>query len=255
MRKIIVAGNWKMNHCYTEATSFVNNLLPELAEVNKANIELMIAPSFLFIEKLKILADESSLKIGCQDVSSQSEGAYTGEVSAQMLSSVNCDFAIIGHSERRSYHNESNGLIKEKLIRLFEYDIRPIVCLGESLEERDKGITDQVIINQLEGCFTGIDLTKHPEVIIAYEPVWAIGTGKTATPEMAEEVHSLIRKWLTSEYNQKCAEAIHILYGGSMKASNIKDLVSQPNIDGGLIGGASLKVDSYLEMIKIASKL
>lgn len=255
MRKIIVAGNWKMNHCYNEATSFVKELLPQLAGINEAKIEIMIAPSFLFIDQLKKLAQDSTLLIGSQDVSSQAQGAFTGEVSAQMLASINCDFAIIGHSERREYHNESNELIKEKLNKLFEHKIRPIVCIGETDKEREAGITEQVILKQLAGCFANMDLSGHQDVIIAYEPVWAIGTGKTATPEMAEEVHAMIRSWLTSEYGSETAEAIHILYGGSMKANNIESLVSQPNIDGGLIGGASLKVDSYLEMIKIAHKI
>ncbi len=255
MRKIIVAGNWKMNHNYDEATGFVQELLPHLKSVESNNVEMMIAPSFLFVEKLKALAQESHLQIGAQDVSSQEKGAYTGEVSAEMLASIKSDFAIIGHSERREYHQESNELIKEKMIKLFNYNIRPIVCIGETLEQREQGITKAVILSQLKGCFSGIELAKHLEVVIAYEPVWAIGTGKTATPEMAEEVHAMIREWLTSEYGKDCSQAIHILYGGSMKPDNIEALVNQPNIDGGLIGGASLKVSSYLEMIKIASKL
>lgn len=255
MRKIIVAGNWKMNHSYDQATGFVKELLP-LLKVREANrVEMMIAPAFLFVEKLKDLANASELMIGAQDVSSQEKGAYTGEVSAEMLASIKSDFAIIGHSERREYHKESNELIKEKMIKLFEYKIRPIVCIGETLEQREEGITKDVILSQLKGCFTEIELAKHLEVVIAYEPVWAIGTGKTATPEMAEEVHSMIRAWISSEYGTETAEAIHILYGGSMKPENIESLVSQPNIDGGLIGGAALKVDSYLKMVEIASKL
>ncbi len=255
MRKIIVAGNWKMNHCYNEARAFVNELLPKLSTIDTSKLEMLIAPSFLFVENMKEMTKDSSLQIGSQDVSSQDKGAFTGEVSAQMLSSINCDFSIIGHSERRQYHQESDALIREKLLKLFEYKIRPIVCLGESLEEREQGITQKVILQQLKGCFKEVDLVEHPEVIIAYEPIWAIGTGKTATPEMAEEVHSMIREWLTSEYGKTCAQAIHILYGGSMNPGNIQALVSQTNIDGGLIGGASLKVSSYFEMIEIANKL
>jgi len=255
MRKIIVAGNWKMNHNYDQATGFVQELLPQLEVGQNNRVEMMIAPSFLFVERLLTLTKNTKLMIGCQDISSEEKGAFTGEVSAGMLASIKGDFAIIGHSERREYHHESNELIKKKLNKLLEYKIRPIVCIGETLEQREEGITKDVILSQLDGCFTGIDLNQHHEVIIAYEPVWAIGTGKTATPEMAEEVHSMIRAWLTSHYSRTTAEAIHILYGGSMKPANIKSLVSQPNIDGGLIGGAALKVDSYLEMIKIVSKL
>ncbi len=255
MRKIIVAGNWKMNHNYEQATKFVKDLLPQLKEVKSDRVEIMIAPTFVFVQNLIELAEGSQLQIGAQDVSSHEIGAFTGEVSAEMLASIKADFAIIGHSERREYHKESNELIKEKLVKLLEYKIRPIVCIGETLKEREDGITKDIILSQLKGSFAGIDLAANPQVIIAYEPVWAIGTGKTATPEMAEEVHAMIREWLNSEYGAKCAVAIHILYGGSMKPDNIEALVSQPNIDGGLIGGASLKVDSYLEMIKIASKI
>lgn len=255
MRKIIVAGNWKMNHNYDQATAFVEDLLVQLKDQVSDKVEIMIAPTFLFVEKLKDLAKVSQLLIGAQDVSSQDKGAYTGEVSAEMLASIKTDFAIIGHSERRDYHNESNELIKEKLVKLLDYKIRPIVCIGETLEQREQGITKDVILSQLQGCFANIDLASNPQVVIAYEPVWAIGTGKTATPDMAEEVHAMIRDWLSSEYGAECAEAIHILYGGSMKPDNIEALVSQPNIDGGLIGGASLKVSSYLEMIKKANKI
>ncbi|MBI9031918.1 triose-phosphate isomerase [bacterium] len=255
MRKIIVAGNWKMNHNYDQAKGFVEDLLPQLKEVKSDRVEIMIAPTFVFVQNLIELAEGSQLQIGAQDVSSHEIGAFTGEVSAQMLASINANFVIIGHSERREYHHESDRLIKEKLIKLLDHKIRPIVCIGETLDQREDAITQDVILTQLKGCFAGIDLADNPQVVIAYEPVWAIGTGKTATPEMAEEVHAMIRDWLTSEYGSETAEAIHILYGGSMKADNIEALVSQPNIDGGLIGGASLKVVSYLEMIKIASKI
>ncbi|MFA7058098.1 MAG: triose-phosphate isomerase [Candidatus Cloacimonadales bacterium] len=255
MRKIIVAGNWKMNHNLAEATKFVQDVLPEIKKIKANNVEMFIAPSFLFIEKLKELATSSQLKIGSQDVSSQEKGAYTGEVSAEMLTSIKCDFAIIGHSERRSYHHESNELIRTKLNILFAHKLRPIVCIGETLEQREAGITKDVILTQLKGCFADIDLNSHLDVVIAYEPVWAIGTGKTATPEMAEEVHALIRNWLAETYNTKTAEAIHILYGGSVSPKNIAELLAQKNIDGGLIGGAALKADSYLEMIKIAGEL
>lgn len=255
MRKIIVAGNWKMNHNYDQARGFVKELLPQLALVETKRVEMMIAPSFIFVEKLKDLATGTALQVGAQDVSSEEKGAFTGEVSAEMLLSIKSDFAIIGHSERREYHHESNELIKSKLIKLLEHKLRPIVCIGETLEQREEGITKKVILEQLQGCFAGIELAQHHEVIIAYEPVWAIGTGKTATPEMAEEVHAMIRAWLSSEYGTATAEAIHILYGGSMKPDNIEALVNQPNIDGGLIGGASLQVDSYLKMVKIVSKL
>lgn len=255
MRKIIVAGNWKMNHNLEQATKFVQDVLPQIKKIKSDKVEMLIAPSFLFIEKLKELAKSSNLKIGSQNVSAQEKGAYTGEVSAEMLTSINCDFVIIGHSERRIYHNESNELIRTKLNKLFEYKLRPIVCIGETLEQREKGITNEVILSQLKGCFADVDLSKHQDVVIAYEPVWAIGTGKTATPEMAEEVHAVIRKWLSDSYNNQTAEAIHILYGGSVSPKTIAELLAQPNIDGGLIGGAALKADSYLEMIKIAGEL
>ncbi|OQY37485.1 MAG: triose-phosphate isomerase [Candidatus Cloacimonetes bacterium 4572_65] len=254
MRNRIIAGNWKMNHNLEEAKSFISELTSSIADIKINGVELLIAPASLFLIPLKELSTNSVVKIGSQDVSSQEKGAFTGEISAGMLKSISSDFSIIGHSERRSYHKESDSLIREKLIKLYENDIRPIVCVGETLEQREAAITEEIVLTQLEGCFKDIDVPQHLDTVIAYEPVWAIGTGKTASPEQAEEVHALIRKWITDKYGVKCAQAICILYGGSVKPANIAELLSKENIDGGLIGGAALKVDSYLEMVKIANK-
>ncbi len=255
MRKIIVAGNWKMNHTYSEATTFVKSLLANVKNVDDSKVEMLIAPTSIYLTELLALSKSSNLLIGSQDVSSHNNGAFTGEISAEMLKSISVDFSIIGHSERRSYHNESNEMINTKLKKLIEQGIRPIVCIGETLEQREANVTKQVIIEQLKGCFIDIDLSNNHDIVIAYEPVWAIGTGKTASPEQAEEVHSIIRNWIKDSYSMETAEQIHILYGGSVKPANIAELLAQPNIDGGLIGGASLKVDSYTEMVIIAEKL
>ncbi len=255
MRKIIVAGNWKMNHTYSEATTFVKSLLANVKNVDDSKVEMLIAPTSIYLTELLALSKDSNLLIGSQDVSSHNNGAFTGEISAEMLKSISVDFSIIGHSERRSYHNESNEMINTKLKKLIEQGIRPIVCIGETLEQREANVTKQVIIEQLKGCFLDIDLSNNQAIVIAYEPVWAIGTGKTASPEQAEEVHSIIRNWIKDNYSMETAEQIHILYGGSVKPANIAELLAQPNIDGGLIGGASLKVDSYKEMVNIAEKL
>lgn len=254
MRKKIIAGNWKMNHNFNECVNFINEVKPSVVDNDPAKVEMLIAPSFVFIKTLKDMVNDSQIMIGSQDVSSHEKGAYTGEISVSMLNSIKCDFSIIGHSERRSYHHESNSLIREKLQKLIDNNIRPIVCIGETLEQREKGITNEIILQQLSGCFADIDLNNNTQIVIAYEPIWAIGTGKTATPEMAQEVHHNIRLWIEDNYNKETAEKIHILYGGSVKPANIEELLSQKDIDGGLIGGAALKSESYIEMVRIANK-
>lgn len=190
--------------------------------------------------------------MGAQDVSSHKNGAYTGEVSAAQLRSLGIRYCIIGHSERRQYHAETDALIREKLLRLQENEIIPILCIGETLAQREQGSTKQVILSQLEGCFDEIEMPAGAEAVIAYEPVWAIGTGKTATASQAQEVHALIRDWLTSRFGSQTAQNIHILYGGSVKPDNIRELLAQKDIDGGLIGGAALQLDSYLAMLASA---
>lgn len=252
MRKIIIAGNWKMNKDVSETEHFCRELASYLKEHDAERVLPLVAPVHTFLAQARNILRNLPAAIAAQDVSSHNEGAYTGEVSATQLSSLGITHCIIGHSERRQYHAETDALIREKLLRLRENGITPIVCIGETLEQREQGETEQVILKQLEGCFEQIDMPAGKETVIAYEPVWAIGTGKTASAEQAQEVHALIRAWLQNRYGLETAQNIHILYGGSVKPENLRGLLRQEDIDGGLIGGASLQVESFQAMIGIA---
>ncbi len=255
MRKIIIAGNWKMNKCLSETRQFVNTVVSALTRMEINRVVPIIAPAYPFLHEAIRERIGSELQIAAQDVSLNNDGAYTGEVSASMLASIGLHFCIIGHSERRQYHGETNEIVKAKMLKLFEHKFCPIVCIGETLEQRDANRTSEVIISQLNGCLNGIKLETGTEIIIAYEPVWAIGTGRTATPQQAQEVHALIRKWLGDNYPPAVAENMPILYGGSVKPDNLKELLGCPDIDGGLIGGASLKAEDFIAMVKIGSQI
>lgn len=251
MRKNYIAGNWKMNKTLVDTQDFAINLSNKLPELK--NTEIIICPPSLFVYEMAILTKDTAINVGAQDVSVHEKGAYTSEISAAMIKSTGAKYCIVGHSERRKYHNETDEIINQKLFVLLKNELTPILCIGESAEERENNLTDKVIIKQLSEGLKNIELSVP--FIIAYEPIWAIGTGNTATPEMAEEVHLLIRNWLKENYNEKISQTIPILYGGSVKPSNIEELLKQPNIDGGLIGGASLEVDSMREMIKISENI
>ncbi len=253
MKKKIIAGNWKMNKDFFAARDFFNQINEKIAQksLTKSTCILCVpTPYLLRASKSRIKPD---LLFGAQDVSAHTQGAFTGEIAADMLASCEVDCCIVGHSERRKYHNESNQILNEKLFRLQENNITPIYCIGESLQERENGDTQKVLQTQLEEGLRGIDLAK--EFIIAYEPIWAIGTGKAATAETAQEAHGFIRQWLSQKYSPTIAAKTPLLYGGSMKPANIKELICQKDIDGGLIGGAALELDSYWEMVKIAEEL
>jgi len=252
MRKKIIAGNWKMNMVLAEATEFVEQCSNYFSEHEISQSVPIICPAFLFVQAAKNISQDY-LKIGAQNVSEHEKGAFTGEISAAMLASIPVDYCIIGHSERRKLYHETDSIVNKKLLQLLSHKIKPIICVGETLEEREAGITKRIITSQLNGAFENINITS--EMIIAYEPVWAIGTGKTATPEQAQEIHSFIRNWLSNNTEKGLAEQIHILYGGSVKPANIKSLLQQDDIDGGLIGGAALKYSSFIEMIEIAESL
>lgn len=252
MRKIIIAGNWKMNKDASETEQFCRELVTLLNNHDAERVLPLIAPVYPFLDKARGILRGMPVAVCAQDVSSHAEGAFTGEVSAPQLRSLGICYCIIGHSERRQYHVETDALIREKLLRLQENEIIPIVCIGETLKQRESGNTEQVILSQLEGCFDQISIGDGADILIAYEPVWAIGTGKTASAEQAQEVHSLIRNWLESRYGKPIAQDIHILYGGSVKPENIRELLAQKDIDGGLIGGASLQVKSFYAMIDTA---
>jgi triosephosphate isomerase len=241
-----------MNHTFSEAIKFNEECHEFLKNNLSPNVLPIICPPAIYLGEMQKLS-QGLLKIGAQNVSEHNNGAFTGEISSKMLSSINIEFCIIGHSERRQLFHETDEIINKKLQKLVESGIKPIICVGETLEEREADITKQIISRQLEGVFENISLTS--DMIVAYEPVWAIGTGRTASPEQAQEIHAFIRSWLGEKFDKKIVEEVAILYGGSVKPSNLKELLVKNDIDGGLIGGASLDVKSYIEMLEIAAGL
>ena len=253
MRKTIIAGNWKMNMLFTEVEDFLYELSDNLETKELGNVDVIVCPPSVYLELTSDIANDSKFFIGAQNVNDNASGAYTGEISAAMLRSMDIPYCIIGHSERRKYYIESDAVINAKLKKLHENEMIPIFCIGETLEQREQNITEDVILSQLNGGLKDVSIDDN--VIIAYEPVWAIGTGKTATPEQAQEIHSLIRKWLEENYSKEISENTSILYGGSMKPENVKELLGQPDIDGGLIGGAALDVSKFFQMIETAVEL
>ncbi len=252
MRKIIIAGNWKMNKDLEDVRDFCRAIVNSLQTKDLGKVLPILAPTYPFLDLMQRELCETCVQISAQDVSAHPEGAFTGEVSAEMLTSLGLEYCIVGHSERRAQHHESNEIVREKLLMLIDNDIIPILCIGETLEQRDAGSTKAVILEQLDGCLREVNIFDAEDLIIAYEPVWAIGTGRTATGEQAQEVHHIIRTWLQDTYSQALADEICILYGGSVKPDNIAGLLAMPDIDGGLIGGAALNADHYLKMIEIA---
>ncbi len=244
MRKPIIAGNWKMYKDLTEAVDFVQKLLPLVSDVSDRTI--LICPPSPFLKDTADEACGSNIMVGAQNLYWEDEGAFTGEISAPMLKSVGCTYAIIGHSERRQYFCETDETVNKKLHAAIKHNLNAIVCVGETLEQREKGETFKVIEKQIKVGLDKLEIDHWSLVIIAYEPVWAIGTGRTATPEQAQEVHAFIRGLLP----KNVAGEIRILYGGSVKPENVKELMAKPDIDGGLVGGASLKPDSFAKIIK-----
>jgi len=253
MDKIYIAGNWKMNMTFQAADDFFSQLADYLNSNRSKNVEALIFPPFTYLELATDTAEETSLSIGAQNVSEHDNGAYTGEISGDILSSMNVEFCLVGHSERRQYFKEDNSLLNKKIKKLRDFFIKPILCVGESLAEREAGKAHEVVQKQLENCLEGIEIDD--DLCIAYEPVWAIGTGRTASPQQAQEIHNMIRNWIADKYDKQTAENLPILYGGSVKPSNLAELMAQPDINGGLIGGASLDIDSYIEMLNIALKI
>lgn len=241
----IIAGNWKMYKTTTEATAFVRGLVASLSGFGRT--EVVIAPPFVHLHALK--GELGRMNLAAQNVSEEPEGAFTGEVSAPMLVDAGCTHVIIGHSERRTLFGETDARIARKLATALRYRMVPIFCIGETLSEREGGKTLDVVERQLRSGLQGAHGWTPDRFVIAYEPVWAIGTGKTATPEQAQEVHGAIRSLLGAEAGVEAARATRVLYGGSVKPDNIKDLISQPDIDGALVGGACLKIDSFTAIV------
>ncbi|MCX7876904.1 MAG: triose-phosphate isomerase [Melioribacteraceae bacterium] len=251
MRKKIIAGNWKMNNDISGSINLITELKKGLNE--KTNATVIVCPPFTSLETAQTLLKDSTIKYGAQNMYYEESGAFTGEISPLMLKSLGCDYVIIGHSERRTIFNESDELINKKIKSAIKNNLIPIFCIGETLEEREKGITFDICERQVRNGLEGISETELDNLIIAYEPVWAIGTGKTATSQQAEEVHLFIRNLIEKMYSKSLAEKIIIQYGGSVKPENAKELLSQPNIDGALVGGACLKADSFLKIIEAAN--
>ncbi|MBQ3950552.1 MAG: triose-phosphate isomerase [Bacteroidales bacterium] len=249
MRKNIVAGNWKMNKSFDEADDLVNGIMEllEKKELGK-NTLMILCPPFPYLEMVSDYSNDSYFMVGAQNVNDNEKGAYTGEVSAEMLSSMDIEYCIVGHSERRAYYGETDAMIAKKVDQLLKHEIRPIVCCGEVLEEREAGKQFDVVKRQITDGLFHLSAEQFKELVIAYEPVWAIGTGKTATPEQAQEIHAFIRKTIADKYGKEVADEISILYGGSCKPSNAKELFANPDVDGGLIGGAALQAEDFVNI-------
>lgn len=248
MRKPVIAGNWKMHKMLGEAVETVLDLKPLVSNANHCDI--VIAPVFVQIKTLADRLDGSSIKIAAQDCAPIAEqSANTGEVSAQMLKDVGASYIITGHSERRQFYFESDNEINRKIKCCVQAGLYAIACVGENLSEREQGEAEQIVESQILKDFEGLTVSDMERIIIAYEPVWAIGTGKTATPEQAQEMHRFIRQTISKVFGEETSEKIRILYGGSVKPGNIKDLMNQNDIDGALIGGASLEAESFAAIV------
>lgn len=247
---MLVAGNWKMHTDREEAIALAQAIVANLGDPGLVHVA--VCPPFVNLEVVRQVLEGSPIQLGAQNMHYEEAGAYTGEVSAAMLRAVGCRYVILGHSERRQYFGETDALVNRKVKRALQYGLVPIVCVGETLEERQAGQAEAVVTCQLQGVLESIELTSAEALVIAYEPVWAIGTGHTATPAQAQEMHALIRQLLVSRYGDAIGRALHILYGGSVKPDNAAALFAQPDVDGGLIGGASLKAADFIEIVRAA---
>lgn len=248
MRKPVIAGNWKMYKTVSESVETVQSLKPLVSNAN--HCEVVIAPVFTALKTVADRLEGSNIKVAGQNCSTEIEhGAHTGEIAADMLKDAGASYVIIGHSERRQFYCETDSFVSKKTQAAIVAGLGAIVCVGESLEQRDQGNAESVVSGQLEGGLSGLTASDLDRIIVAYEPVWAIGTGRTATPEQAQEMHAFIRRVFAQRYSQGEADALRILYGGSVKPDNITGLMAQPDIDGALVGGASLKADSFAQIV------
>ncbi len=248
MRRFIIAGNWKLNNNITEAIELANGLKRELYSIE--SLDIVLCPVYTALYSVHEVIADSNIGLGAQDTYWQEQGAFTGEVAPLMLKDAGCKYVIIGHSERRQYFSETNEMVNKRIKAALNAGLSPIVCIGETLAQREQNETLEVIKMQLQEGLKDLTPEQVEELVLAYEPVWAIGTGKNATPAQAEEVHKYIRKLLEQLYGAAIAAALRIQYGGSAKPENIEQLIQQPNIDGVLVGGASLKVDPFSQMVK-----
>ena len=248
MRNKIVAGNWKMNLSFEQALQLANDL-NEYVTNNPTTAKVVIAPTSIYLQAIQETVDNDYITVAAQDVAAAEKGAYTGDISAEQLDSIGINCAIVGHSERREYQQESDAVIAQKLEQLFAKEITPIFCIGEKLEEREAEKHFEVVKTQVLNALQPQKAENLSKVVIAYEPVWAIGTGKTASPEQAQEIHAYIRSVLKEAFDEEIANGTSILYGGSVNPANAEELFAQPDIDGGLVGGASLKVEDFSKII------
>ncbi|MGH9444623.1 MAG: triose-phosphate isomerase [Terriglobia bacterium] len=246
-RRPVIAGNWKMYKTIAEAVTFIETLKPKVADAT--HCEIVVAPAFTALHAAATAVAGSNIQVAGQDVYWEKEGAYTGDISASMLREAGCAHVIIGHSERRQYHDETDENVNRKTRAALAAGLTPIVCVGETLAERERNHTQAVLDGQFTGGFGGLTEQEFSRIIIAYEPVWAIGTGRTATPEIAAESHHLLRKLVHDQFGEKSSEQTRILYGGSVKPDNIRSLMEQQEIDGALVGGASLSADAFSAIV------
>jgi triosephosphate isomerase (TIM) len=249
-RKKLIAGNWKMNKTSSDAVALVRDLVPVIGKQN--DVDVVVCPPFTALESTGKVLEGSTVKLGAQNMHHEASGAFTGEISAPMLRSIFATYVILGHSERRTLFGETDEAINKKVVAALKNQLRPILCVGESLAEREAGSTLKIVQAQLERGLEGVSKEMAATIVIAYEPVWAIGTGKVATTEQAQEVHAFIRGLLTKLFTTSVAQKVRILYGGSMKPANAPELLAQKDIDGGLIGGASLEARSFVELVNAA---
>jgi triosephosphate isomerase len=247
-RKLIIAGNWKMNKTVAESLALVKDLKRELSGVKE--IDIVVCPPFTALESVSKAILNSNIKLGAQDMSEHGVGAYTGEIAAVMLKEFSTRYVIVGHSERRQFQMESDGLVAKKAAAVHAASLKPIVCIGETLAEREGGLTEKVLETQVRGGLAGLTREQMAETILAYEPVWAIGTGKTATTKQAQSAHAFIRKTLAAMFDEATAKKVRIQYGGSVKPGNANELMGQPDVDGALVGGASLESRSFADIIR-----
>ncbi len=247
-RKPIIAGNWKMHKTRQQAADLANALAAQVGTYEA--VEVVLCPPYTALETVGAAIRGTRIALGAQNCHWADSGAYTGEIAPPMLVDVGCKYVIIGHSERRQYFAETDETINKKAQAAYRHGLIPIICVGETLEERQSGRTEDVITTQIKGCLSGLPSDKVAQSVIAYEPVWAIGTGQTATKEQAQEVHALIRKLVAEMFSPEVAEQIRIQYGGSVKPQNIRELMAQPDIDGALVGGASLEADSFASIVR-----
>ena len=246
MRKPIIAGNWKMNLTIKEAVQFVSDVKDK---VGREDVESVICAPFTFLKDLKEAVKNTNIKISAQNMHFEDSGAFTGEVSAPMLKEIGIDYCVIGHSERRQYFAETDETVNKKIKQAFKYSIVPILCVGETLSQREEGKTNDVVKNQVVSDLEGLDKNLASKMVIAYEPIWAIGTGKTATSTQANEVISFIRNTVKELYGETVSESIRIQYGGSVKPDNVSQIMAESDIDGALVGGASLKADDFVKLV------